>query len=240
MSDAGSNLKRDMSSSSVADTPCYLVVCVCQLAQSRGGRVSVTDCPKPSKCFSTGSTTSGGSGSTTSSSTVSGVSNSSVVLRQFEAHKAILSARSLVFAAMFEYGVEESRANRVEITDMEPDTVAEVLRYIYTRQVVGMDLLAHELLTAADKYQSERLKIMCEEALVESLSVENACDIFGLADMHNAERLKAHTLEFTMLRVRHRPCLLNECFRSLASQQLPSGCWARKHPRQSCVCVCVQ
>ncbi|VDQ05599.1 unnamed protein product [Trichobilharzia regenti] len=92
----------------------------------------------------------------------------------------------------------------------------------------------------------ERLKTMCEEALVESLSVENACDIFGLSDMHNAEQLKAHTLEFIMLHahdvcetegyeqlVRHRPRLLNECFRSLASQQLPLRCWARKRPRQS-------
>ncbi|CAH8852679.1 unnamed protein product [Trichobilharzia szidati] len=207
--------------------------------------LSVTD--QTVKCSSTGSTTAaGGSSSSTSSSTVSGVSNSSVVLRQFEAHKAILAARSPVFAAMFEHGMEESRANRVEITDMEPDTVAEVLRYIYTGQVVGMDRLAHELLAAADKYQLERLKTMCEEALVESLSVENACDIFGLADMHNAEQLKAHTLEFIMLHahdvcetegyeqlVRHRPRLLNECFRSLASQQLPLRCWARKRPRQS-------
>lgn len=40
---------------------------------------------------------------------------------------------------------------------------------------------------------------MCEEALVESLTVENACDILGLADTHNAEQLKAHTLEFIML-----------------------------------------
>ncbi|CAH8566772.1 unnamed protein product [Heterobilharzia americana] len=190
------------------------------------------------KCSSTGSTS--------NSSTVSGTSNSSVVLRQFEAHKAILAARSPVFAAMFGHGMEESRANRVEITDMEPDTVAEILRYIYTGQVVGMDRLAHELLAAADKYQLERLKTMCEEALVESLSVENACDIFGLADMHNAEQLKVHTLEFIMLHahdvcetegyeqlVRHRPRLLNECFRSLASQQLPLRCWARKRPRQS-------
>ncbi|XP_018652522.1 hypothetical protein Smp_151050 [Schistosoma mansoni] len=181
-----------------------------------------------------------------SSSTVNGASSSNVVLRQFEAHKAILAARSPVFAAMFGHGMEESRANRVEITDMEPDTVAEVLRYIYTGQVVGMNRLAHELLAAADKYQLERLKTMCEEALVESLSVENACDIFGLADMHNAEQLKAHTLEFIMLHahdvcetegyeqlVRHRPRLLNECFRSLASQQLPLRCWARKRPRQS-------
>ncbi|CAL8099182.1 unnamed protein product [Calicophoron daubneyi] len=169
-----------------------------------------------------------------------------VVLRQFEAHKAILAARSPVFAAMFEHGMEESRANRVEINDMEPDTLAEVLRYIYTGQVVGLDKLAHELLAAADKYQLERLKTMCEEALVESLSVENSCDILGLADMHNADQLKAHTLEFIMLHahdvcetegyeqlVRHRPRLLNECFRSLASQQLPLRCWARKRPRQS-------
>ncbi|VDP97308.1 unnamed protein product [Trichobilharzia regenti] len=124
---------------------------------------------------------------------------------------------------------------------MEPDTVVEVLRYINTGQVVGIDQLAHELLATPDKYQLERLKTMCEEALVECPSVENACDIFGLADMHNAEQLKAHTLEFIMLHahdicetegyeqlVRHRPRLLNECFRSLASQQLPLRCWARK------------
>ncbi|KAF7253103.1 hypothetical protein EG68_06838 [Paragonimus skrjabini miyazakii] len=169
-----------------------------------------------------------------------------VILRQFEAHKAILAARSPVFAAMFEHGMEESRANRVEITDMEPETLAEVLHYIYTGQVFGLDKLAHELLAAADKYQLERLKTMCEEALVESLTVENSCDILGLADMHNADQLKSHTLEFIMLHahdvcetegyeqlVRHRPRLLNECFRSLASQQLPLRCWARKRPRQS-------
>ncbi|THD20824.1 Protein roadkill [Fasciola hepatica] len=55
------------------------------------------------------------------------------------AYKAILAARSPVFAAMFEHGLEESLANRVGITDMEPDTLAEVLRYIYTGQVIGLD-----------------------------------------------------------------------------------------------------
>ncbi|KAG5452460.1 Protein roadkill [Clonorchis sinensis] len=186
------------------------------------------------------------SNATSSTNNATANTSNTVVLRQFEAHKAILAARSPVFAAMFEHGMEESRANRVEITDMEPDTLAEVLRYIYTGQVVGMDKLAHDLLAAADKYQLERLKTMCEEALVESLSVENCCDILGLADMHNADQLKAHTLEFIMLHahdvcetegydqlVRHRPRLLNECFRSLASQQLPLRCWARKRPRQS-------
>lgn len=56
------------------------------------------------------------------------------------------------------------------------------------------------------QYQLERLKTMCEEALVESLTVENACDILGLADTHNAEQLKAHTLEFIMLWVVRYGC----------------------------------
>lgn len=75
------------------------------------------------------------------------------VVRTFKAHKAILAARSPVFAAMFEHAMEESRANRVEITDVEPDTLAEVLRFIYTGRVVDLDNpnSAQDLLAAADK-----------------------------------------------------------------------------------------
>ncbi|KAL5966630.1 BTB and MATH domain-containing protein 43, partial [Taenia solium] len=169
----------------------------------------------------------------------SGGNGEGFVLRQFKAHKAILAARSPVFAAMFEHGMAESRANRVNITDVEPDILGEVLRFIYTGRVVGLDnpVMAQELLAAADKYQLERLKAMCEEELVEHLTVEAACDILSLADIHSAEQLKAHTLDFIMLHaqevcetegyerlVRHRPHLLNECFRTIACQQLPLRC----------------
>ena len=84
---------------------------------------------------------------------------SGFVLRQFKAHKAILAARSPVFAAMFEHGMAECRANRVNITDVEPDILAEVLRFIYTGRVIGLDnsVMAQELLAAADKVCLRRL-----------------------------------------------------------------------------------
>ncbi|VDO05884.1 unnamed protein product [Rodentolepis nana] len=160
-------------------------------------------------------------------------------LRRFKAHKAILAARSPVFAAMFEHGMAESRANKVYITDVEPDTLAEVLRFIYTGRVIGLDnpVAAQELLAAADKYQLERLKAMCEEELVYHLTVDSACDILSLADIHSAEQLKTHALDFIMLHaqevcesegydrlVRHRPHLLNECFRAIACQHMPLRC----------------
>ena len=52
--------------------------------------------------------------------------------REFQAHKNILSARSPVFAKMFKHEMSESILNRVTITDIAPDTMEELLSYIYT------------------------------------------------------------------------------------------------------------
>ncbi|KAH6931508.1 hypothetical protein HPB50_024852 [Hyalomma asiaticum] len=78
----------------------------------------------------------------------------------------VCAARSPVFAAMFEHEMEEKKQNRVEITDMD-----------------------HE-------YALERLKVMCEEALCSNLSVETAAEVLILADMHSADQLKAHAIDF--------------------------------------------
>lgn len=143
-------------------------------------------------------TTTNNSSSTTTNPASTNATSNMVMVREFEAHKAILAARSPVFSAMFEHGMEETRQNRVEITDLDPETVAEVLRYIYTGQVNNLDQLALSLLVAADKYQLDRLKSMCEESLVESLTVENACDVLSYADIYNAEQLRANAMEFVL------------------------------------------
>lgn len=37
---------------------------------------------------------------------------------------------------------------------------------------------------------------MCEEALCSSLTVENVSDVLILADLHSAEQLKTHAIDF--------------------------------------------
>ena len=37
---------------------------------------------------------------------------------------------------------------------------------------------------------------MCEEALQSNLSIENVSEVLVLADMHSAEQLKAHAIDF--------------------------------------------
>ena len=72
--------------------------------------------------------------------------------KEIPAHRAILAARSSVFAMMFKYGdSKEVQEARVEITDLDADVAHELLRYIYTGEVAGMDRFALELLSAADK-----------------------------------------------------------------------------------------
>jgi speckle-type POZ protein len=70
---------------------------------------------------------------------------------EFQAHKAVLAARSPVFAAMFEHEMEERKQGRVEITDVETEVLREMLRFIYTGKAGGLDKMADDLLAAADK-----------------------------------------------------------------------------------------
>ncbi|XP_046408123.1 speckle-type POZ protein B isoform X2 [Ischnura elegans] len=166
--------------------------------------------------------------------------------REFQAHKAILAARSPVFAAMFEHEMEERKHNRVEITDVDHEVLREMLRFIYTGKAANLEKMADDLLAAADKYALERLKVMCEEALCTNLSIENAADILILADLHSADQLKAQAIDFINTHatdvmetagwksmIHSHPHLIAEAFRALATQQIPPIGPPRKRVKQS-------
>lgn len=120
----------------------------------------------------------------------------SVKGKNFQAHKIILAARSPVFAAMFKHKMKESEQNRVVIEDMNEDTMQEILRYIYTGKCQNLNKLAEELLAAADKYELDRLKMICMESLTRTVSVENAGNLLVLADLHGVNELKVEVIKF--------------------------------------------
>lgn len=134
--------------------------------------------------------------------------------KEFKAHKAILAARSPMFRGMFSHDMKESKFNRVEVPDVDPDVLSEMLRFIYTGKSIlearsplkeqtkdpkeqeKEQQLAIELLQAANKYQLDRLKLICEEALNKTLSADSVAEILALADMFNASQLKTQAIEF--------------------------------------------
>eukprot|EP00731_Ephydatia_muelleri_P032792 Em0024g336a len=105
-------------------------------------------------------------------------------------------ARSPVFSAMFEHEMEESRKNRVEISDLDQEVMQEMLAYIYTGKAPNLKKMADSFLSVADKYALDRIKVMCEEALCANLNIENVSDTLVLADLHSATQLKAMCIDF--------------------------------------------
>ena len=114
----------------------------------------------------------------------------------FEAHKVVLVARSPVFDAMFQANLTEMQSNTLIIEDIEPIVFAEVLRFLYTDEVINLEDRTSDLLAAADKYMLDLLKLKCEAHLDKKITVENCSKLLLLADLHSAERLKKNCLGF--------------------------------------------
>ncbi|XP_046458912.1 uncharacterized protein LOC124205512 [Daphnia pulex] len=86
--------------------------------------------------------------------------------KTFPAHKAILAARSPVFAAEFEKkqpGKDGLQQIRIE-TGAEPSTVLNFLHFVYTGEPIGT-FANEELLKLADIYQLKILSSLCQHAL---------------------------------------------------------------------------
>jgi len=144
-------------------------------------------------------------------------------------HTNILAARSPVFQAMFLHDTVEAQNKVVEMTDVEPEVVEEMLQYIYTGNTNSSGKEA-ELLAAADKYSLLELKHECEEALCNKTNIDTVLGMLVLADRHEAGKLKDVCVKFlienchTVVRqqgwreqLQPYPALLAEMFEAVAT-----------------------
>ena len=128
----------------------------------------------------------------------------------FDCHQVILSARSPVFRIMFQADMAEKMTRKVNVTDVEPDVMAELLTFIYSGNIPKLDkldkervvktqtfdLFAQGLLMAAEKYQLEQLKNICLEKLCCNLDAKNCLNYLILGDLYQARNLRKAALQF--------------------------------------------
>ncbi|XP_046981826.1 uncharacterized protein LOC124551022 [Schistocerca americana] len=113
-----------------------------------------------------------------------------------EAHRAILCARSPVFRAMLSHDTKEAREGLVEIPDVEPEVVSELLHYMYTDIVQVPSDMTEELLVASDKYGLQDAKLKYELELVRQLTVDTAATIAVYAVVHSCSFLQDVCMAF--------------------------------------------
>ena len=108
--------------------------------------------------------------------------------KEFRAHKLILASQSPVFKKMFEIDMKERRSGVIEVPDITPAVMSDLLAYLYTGTAPHMDTLARELLGVADKYELPRLLSICETTLMSKITAKSVLEILILAGLHEAAK----------------------------------------------------
>ena len=99
----------------------------------------------------------------------------------FLVHRVILAAASPVFHAMFESEMQE-RSGIIKISDFDSAVVSNLLAFIYTDEAPNLEMLAKELLLAADKYDIQELVFVCMKYLQTALTLSNVVEVLVLAE----------------------------------------------------------
>ncbi|XP_062205183.1 BTB/POZ and MATH domain-containing protein 1-like [Phragmites australis] len=138
----------------------------------------------------------------------------------FTAHRCVLAARSPVFSAQLFGRRDERRhghrrnfkrhtnwvANTeispatedcIRIDDMMPQVLKSSLHFIYMDslpETEGQDdegvTMAQHLLEAADRYDMQRLKLLCEDRLCHHIDVSTVASTLALAEQHRCKGLR--------------------------------------------------
>ena len=87
----------------------------------------------------------------------------------------------------------------MNIDDLDPDTVHDMLVFIYKGMLDNLGKgKAERLLTAAEKYDLKTLKQMCEELLCEKIDTDNVLELLLLSDLNRAPTLRAQAVKYIL------------------------------------------
>ena len=98
---------------------------------------------------------------------------------------------------------------KVNIDDLDPDTVHDMLLFIYKGMLDNLGKgKAERLLTAAEKYDLKTLKQMCEELLCEKIDTDNVLEMLLLSDLNRAPTLRAQAVKYILA---HGKQVVSQC-----------------------------
>ena len=117
-----------------------------------------------------------------------------VVLRvgsaEIAAHKAVLCANSPYFRAMFTSTYSETTQKFVELHEICPAAMEELVGYFYTSKLHVSTANVQDLLPAASMLQVTSIKRACCDFMKRHLGISNCLGLRSFADTHSCPDLK--------------------------------------------------
>ncbi|XP_075337948.1 kelch-like protein 3 isoform X2 [Odontesthes bonariensis] len=105
------------------------------------------------------------------------------------AHRVVLASCSPYFCAMFTGDMSESKAQQVEIREVDGQTLRKLVDYIYTAEIEVTEDNVQVLLPAASLLQLNDVRQVCCEFLQSQLHPTNCLGIRAFADLHTCTQL---------------------------------------------------
>ena len=117
--------------------------------------------------------------------------------KEFKAHKLVLAAASPFFLSLLESDMRESNEQsiRIELEEATAAVMEEVLKYIYTGNVLVTDESAHNLIATADYLLMPGLKTAACDFLKKNVTPENCLYNYYFADKYQCTELKESSCE---------------------------------------------
>lgn len=116
---------------------------------------------------------------------------------ELRCHSFILCARSEVLRAFLSSpGFVEGKDRKIKFPNMDLKTLREMLKYLYTDTFDGDFDNIPALFSAADQYDLQGLKNICEDLLIENIDIGNAVEYFYLAYIHDVKKLLESSSNF--------------------------------------------
>ncbi|VAH59716.1 hypothetical protein VPH35_044016 [Triticum aestivum] len=119
----------------------------------------------------------------------------------FAAHRRLLVARSSVFMAQLFGPMKENDATCIRINGMEPRVFRMMLYFIYTDSLPhiddsGIKEVAQHLFVAADRYDLQRLKLICTNMLCNHIDTITVATTLAFAKQHGCDGVKKACFQF--------------------------------------------
>ncbi|KAI9247513.1 hypothetical protein BDA99DRAFT_526080 [Phascolomyces articulosus] len=115
----------------------------------------------------------------------------------FYGHKAILSAMSPWFKALFTSGMRESYESVIDIDCVDTTIFSRLLHYCYTFNMDIQSVMdARAILEAADRFQLVRLRDEALRYMRQEITESNIWDIWAWSDMYDCERTRSACFRF--------------------------------------------
>ncbi|XP_051201610.1 BTB/POZ and MATH domain-containing protein 2-like [Lolium perenne] len=117
----------------------------------------------------------------------------------FPAHRWMLEARSPVLKAdLLLASTTGDGATLLRVNDMDAQVFKAMLQFIYTDSPPALEsaTVAERMLVAADRYELEELKLICEEVLSRHVDMGSVADTLALAERHHCSLLRTACIKF--------------------------------------------